>query len=151
MATPELRFAGYNQAPRHILTAAAVVLNLQNELLLVRSPRRGWEVPGGQVEQGECARDAAVREVFEETGIRIEVTEFCGVFQNVQRELCNLLFLGRFVGGTLTPSAESPELGWFDIQVALEKITHPTFRERIEMCLDRSRWPFFFEYNLPTD
>ena len=137
-------------APRHVVTAAAVVVNQQNELLLVRSPRRGWEMPGGQVEQGEPARAAAVREVYEETGLVIEITAFCGVFQNVERELCNLLFRGNCLGGTLTRSAESPELGWFPLPEALAKITHPTFKQRIEMCLDRSTWPFFVEYNLPT-
>ena len=139
------------EAPRHVLTAAAVVVNAQRELLLVRSPRRGWEMPGGQVEQGESARAAVVREVFEETGLRIEVADFCGAFQNVQRELCNLMFIGRCVGGTLTPSPESPELGWFPVTDALDKITHPTFRQRIELCLDSSTWPFFVEFDLPND
>ena len=32
-----------------------------------------WEFPGGKVEIGENAKDAAVRECFEETGLRVEV------------------------------------------------------------------------------
>ena len=149
MQAPEVRMLSLDGAPRHVVTAAAVVLNNKGELLLVRSPRRGWEMPGGQVEQGESAKTAAVREVHEETGLRIEITDFCGVFQNVQRELCNLLFVGKCIGGTLTASPESPELGWFPLPAALGKITHPTFRQRVEMCLDASTWPFFVEYNLP--
>ena len=148
-ASEDLR-PSLDDAPKHVVTAAAVVLNEQRELLLVRSPRRGWEMPGGQVEQGEPARAAAAREVYEETGLVVEITAFCGVFQNVERELCNLLFRGNCVGGTLTTSSESPELGWFPLPEALAKITHPTFRQRIEMCLDESTWPFFVEYNLPT-
>ena len=150
MPTPEEPRSGTDQVPKHVLTAAVVVVNERQELLLVRSPRRGWEMPGGQVEQGECATAAAVREVYEETGLRIEVTHFCGVLQNVQRELCNLMFLGRHVGGTLTPSPESPELGWFPVEDALTMITHPTFRQRIEMCLNKATWPFFVEFNLSS-
>ena len=150
MAASEENLPSLAGAPRHIVTAAAVVLNERHELLLVRTPRRGWELPGGQVEQGEPAKSAAVREVHEETGLHVEITAFCGVYQNVQRELCNLLFRGNCVGGTLEASAESPELGWFPLPDALEKVTHPTFRQRIEMCLDASTWPFFVEYNLPT-
>ena len=133
-----------------MVTAAAVVLNERDELLLVRSPRRGWEMPGGQVEQGESAKKAVVREVFEETGLHIEVAAFCGAFQNVEREICNLLFVGKHIGGTLTASPESPELGWFPLPDALERLTHPTFRQRVEMCLDASSWPFFVDYNLPS-
>lgn len=36
--------------PKHILSAAAIVVNDKNELLLIKGPRRGWEMPGGQVE-----------------------------------------------------------------------------------------------------
>ncbi|MFE5210386.1 NUDIX domain-containing protein [Streptomyces sp. NPDC056600] len=41
-------------------------------VLLVRHPWRGWVPPGGKVEPGETPREGAVREVFEETGLRVE-------------------------------------------------------------------------------
>lgn len=37
--------------------------------LMVRHAKRGWELPGGWVEVGEDAEMAALREVFEETGL----------------------------------------------------------------------------------
>lgn len=57
--------------PKHIVSAAAIVLNNQNEILLIKGPRRGWEMPGGQVEEGESLKDAAIRETKEESGIDI--------------------------------------------------------------------------------
>lgn len=106
-------------------------------------------MPGGQVEQGETLRDAAVRETLEESGVEIEIVGFCGVFQNFSRSVCNFLFLGRPVGGVLRPSAESLEVAWCPLPGALDRVTFPTFRQRIELCLDRSAWPFLVEYTLP--
>jgi len=50
-------------------------------LLLVRRRDSGtWELPGGRVDVGETAEEAAVRETAEETGVRVEVTELAGLF-----------------------------------------------------------------------
>jgi 8-oxo-dGTP diphosphatase len=140
------RNARWVDAPRHVVSAAVSVINDRNELLLVRSPRRGWEIPGGQVELGEPVRDAAIREVEEESGVLIEITGFCGIFQTVTRSICNLLFVGRPVGGQLRTSAESIEVGWHALPNALDRVTWPTFRKRIEMTLDSTGWPFLVEY-----
>ncbi|WP_096271233.1 NUDIX hydrolase [Paucisalibacillus globulus] len=132
--------------PKHIISAAAIVLNDQNELLLIKGPRRGWEMPGGQVEEGESLKDAAIRETKEESGIDIEITKFCGVFQNVERSICNTLFLGKAIGGVPTTSSESLEVGFFPIEEALEMVTIKNFRERIERCLDEESQPFLVEF-----
>ncbi|MBR7834097.1 NUDIX hydrolase [Actinospica durhamensis] len=42
-------------------------------VLLVRHRWRGWVPPGGRVDWGETPREAAIRELFEETGIRAEL------------------------------------------------------------------------------
>ena len=39
--------------PGQIVAVAGLVENSQDEILLVRHPHRGWEIPGGQVEEGE--------------------------------------------------------------------------------------------------
>jgi 8-oxo-dGTP diphosphatase len=129
--------------PKHIVSAAAVVLNDKNELLLIKGPRRGWEMPGGQVEEGESLTDAVIRETKEESGIDIEVLKFCGIFQNIEGSICNTLFLGKPVGGELTTSPESLEVGFFHLEQALEMVTWNNFRQRIEYCLDEKMHPFY--------
>lgn len=46
---------------KHFISAATIVLNDQKEILLIKGPRRGWEMPGGIVEEGESLKDAAIR------------------------------------------------------------------------------------------
>lgn len=133
-------------SPKHVISAAAVVLNEKEEILLVKSPNRGWEIPGGQVEQGEALRDAAVREVLEESGIHVEITAFCGIFQTVSHSICNTIFLAKPNGGHLTTSDESLEVGWFDQSTALSMITHHNFRDRVKLALDPTQHPFLIEY-----
>ena len=62
--------------------AGGVVRDDRDRLLLVRrahEPDRGcWSIPGGRVEPGETSQEAVVREVFEETGVRVVVTGVAG-------------------------------------------------------------------------
>ena len=37
--------------------------------LMVLNKKRGWELPGGEIEEGEKIDEAALRELFEETGL----------------------------------------------------------------------------------
>ena len=133
-------------APRHFVSAATIVRNDKNEILLIKGPLRGWEMPGGIVEEGESLKAAAIRETKEESGIDIEVVKFCGIFQNVERSICNTLFLAKAIGGEPTTSAESLEVGFFPIKRALEMVTIKNFRQRIEYCLDENTHPFYVEF-----
>lgn len=146
MISKEQKTKILDSTPKHIISAATIVLNDAGELLLIKGPLRGWEMPGGQVEEGESLKDAAVRETKEETGIDVEVLNFCGVFQNVSGSICNTLFLAKPVGGEMATSAESLEVGFFPLQEALEMVTWRNFRERIEYCLDAKLQPFYIEF-----
>jgi len=132
--------------PKHILSAAAIVIYEKNELLLIKGPRRGWEMPGGQVEEGESLSQAAIRETKEESGIDIEIIKFCGIFQNVGNSVCNTLFLAKPIGGELALSPESLDVGFFPMKEALSKVVWKDFRQRIEYCLSPEMQPFCVEF-----
>lgn len=132
--------------PKHIVSAAAIVRNDQGHILLIKGPKRGWEMPGGQVEEGESLAQAAIREVKEESGIDIEVNRFCGVYQNTEKSICNTLFLGKPIGGVCTPSEESLEVGYFPLEEVKEMVTWGNFLERIESCLDENQHPFYVAF-----
>lgn len=59
-----------------VFASMVFVRDAAASLALVFSPRRGeWGPPGGRVEPGEGSRAAAVREVSEETGLRLVAAE----------------------------------------------------------------------------
>ena len=66
-----------NSAPRNPVAAAGVVCLRGEEVLLVKRgtpPLKGsWSLPGGRIEWGERAGDAALRELKEETGCDAEL------------------------------------------------------------------------------
>lgn len=61
---------------RHF-TASAVVTHRGRALLLLHSGKELWLPPGGHVEPDEAPDAAAVREVWEETGLRVQITSAC--------------------------------------------------------------------------
>ena len=62
-------------------SAFAAVRDITGRMLLVRRCDTGdWELPGGHVDPGESAADAAVRETAEESGLTVEVTGLVGIY-----------------------------------------------------------------------
>ena len=49
----------------HLVSVAALVRNDEGQILLVNSPWRGWEYPGGLIEPGETFETALRREIRE--------------------------------------------------------------------------------------
>ncbi len=60
-------------APGHTVGALCLVEHEGRLLMLNQLHRRGWTFPGGLLNRGEDARTAVIREVEEETGLRIDV------------------------------------------------------------------------------
>lgn len=119
----------------HYVSVAGLILNNKNEVLLVKSPRRGWEFPGGVVEAGESLQTALKREVLEESGTNIEITGFSGLYKNIEKDILNIDFRCKYLNGELTTSNESIEVGWFDPQTALKMVSNPLTLKRLENML----------------
>ena len=119
----------------HFVSVAGLVYNDKNEILLLKSPRRGWEYPGGMVESGEALQDALLREIKEETGVDVEIAGFIGVCKNIQKDIVNIDFSCKYIGGELTTGDESLELKWVSKDEAVELVTFPLTKKRLENML----------------
>ena len=130
----------------HLVSVAALVTNDKGEILLVNSPWRGWEYPGGLIEPGESFEAALKREVREESGVEIEITGFVGICKNVARDIVNIDFTARYTGGELTTSEESTEVGWFTPEEAMKVITFPLTRKRLANMLSGDKTVHLFGF-----
>ena len=78
------------QYPDRPFCGVGVVVWRGDQVLLVRrgrAPRKGdWSIPGGLQELGETVGETALREVLEETGLTVRLTEQLGVVDSVRRD-----------------------------------------------------------------
>ncbi len=116
---------------REVVSAGAVVLGPAATVLLVHRPRYDdWSFPKGKLDRGEHATAAAVREVEEETGVRVRL----GVPLASQRYPIRVgtklvhYWVGRAVGdgdvGGYEPNSEIDEVAWFPIDKARRRLTY---------------------------
>jgi 8-oxo-dGTP pyrophosphatase MutT (NUDIX family) len=100
----------------------AVIDDDGHVLLIQRADNHKWAMPGGACEVGDTPAENAAREVWEETGYRVEITHFLGTFDNTRyrsnfhRHAYLHLLAGRAVGGEATISNESLAVQWFPLE-----------------------------------
>ena len=122
--------------PQHSVVVGCLVRNAEEEVLLIRHHKRGWEIPQGRVEEGENLVDALHREVREEAGVDIELGPLAAVWSMVTPPAAVIFaFLGRYAGGELVASDDSLEAGWFSEAEAAEKVTGSVMSERLAALL----------------
>ena len=112
--------------PNRPLVGVGVVVLKGDAVLLVRRgkpPRRGdWSLPGGRQRLGEAVRDAALREVREETALEVEVTALLDVLDSMTRDKDGRLayhytlvdFLAEWRTGEARPGDDVVEVAWAD-------------------------------------
>jgi len=143
--------------PTHIIAAAGIVINENDEILMVKTHRGGWVFPGGQVEVGENVIDAVKREVMEETGIDIEVGEVFCISSNTckypgyngVKEIPTKImldFICKAKSGIPRPSDENSESAYFPRDEVEGLITAPAIVERYKAFLEYTDRPIYLEY-----
>lgn len=119
--------------------AAVVVRDEEGRVLMVkRGPEATqpglWSIPAGYVDYGEDVREAAARELFEETGLRAQIGEPVFVasnFHDPAKLTVGIWFEGSIIGGELAPGDDAIDAGWFALD-DLPELAFDTDRDLLE-------------------
>jgi ADP-ribose pyrophosphatase YjhB (NUDIX family) len=97
--------------------AAGVIFNQDNKILLVKSTYQRfhpWGLPGGSLDYGESPEDAVKREVWEETGLIVEIKRFLLV-KTWSPDRVGMYYLCEITGGEIHPTDEVSEADYFSL------------------------------------
>ena len=138
-----------------------ITFDASGRVLLAKHRDTGlWVAPGGAIEPGETPADAAVREMWEETGLVVEIVGIMGVYgggpefvveySNGDRtSYVMTLFEARVVGGKPDPvDDESTEVAYFspaeimalDTQTWVQVVLPEVFKQRGQASFKPATW-----------
>ena len=113
--------------PNSIRPAAAVAIVKDKKILLLKRRDSGkWTMPGGTLEFGESLTSCAIREVMEETGLQVIITDIIGSYTDPNilieysdgevRQEFTVVYAGRFPETNVSIDDESTDYRWVDFQ-----------------------------------
>lgn len=93
-----------------------VVICNQKVLLVKRRDFPLWDLPGGVVELDELPTQAAIREMYEETGYEVQIDYEFARYIDKTRNDCQHLFKSHIINGELKrTTTETRDLRWFSL------------------------------------
>lgn len=98
--------------------AIGIIFNEDRTHILViqRNDVPVWVLPGGGIDRGEQPEEAIVREVFEETGLRVRVCRKVAEYTPINRlAYPTFVFECQRIEGELSTGAETHDLGFYPI------------------------------------
>ena len=134
--------------PKHILATASLIFSKQGKILLVKTEKRGWEMPGGQVEVGEGLISALKREVLEESGITIRIVKLSALYSSVTEPSKIIIdFISEYTGGVLKKDNEIIDVGWFSKEEAIINVQNDIMKYRLQWLLENNEGIRYASYS----
>ncbi len=122
--------------------SAVIFDETRQKVLLTRRVDNGlWCLPGGGMKAGESVEECCIREVFEETGLRVKVKRLIGIYSNPdqlviypdgnQAHFVVMNFEAEVVGGELGLSNETSQAGYFTLAEMRSMPVHDRHTDRV--------------------
>lgn len=110
------------------VAAKGVIVNDEGQILILREAKTyadgtntgRYHFPGGRLEPGESYRDGLTREIMEETGLAVEISqplyvgEWRPVIRGVPHQIIAIFSVCKLVGGEVRLSEEHDHYTWID-------------------------------------
>jgi 8-oxo-dGTP diphosphatase len=102
---------------------ADIILQRDSKILMVRRKKDPFKgqlaLPGGFINEGETAEEAARREAIEETTLEVEPIEILGVYSDPKRDprkhIMSIVFVGIIVGGSDKAGDDAESIEWVEL------------------------------------
>jgi 8-oxo-dGTP diphosphatase len=109
------------ELPRHSVSVTGIVFRDDGRVLAIQRCDDGrWVPPGGVLELTETPAEGVVREVLEETGIKVQAEQLTGVYKNMRLGVVSLAFRCTVIGGHTHPSDEAKKVAWLTVDEATQ-------------------------------
>lgn len=131
----------------HYVSVAGIVTNEEENILLIKHPRRGWEYPGGVVEVGERLEEALRREILEGTGVTVDIVGFVGICKNVKLDIINIDFRCTYISGELKKSDECMDIKWVSKEEAVNMVEYELTKKRLAYMLKEGKGVHCFAFS----
>lgn len=125
-------------------SAGGIVFNSDGQVLLTKhSQNKHWSFPKGLIDPGQTSKEAALREVREEGGIKAEIVDKIGyskyVYTFKEEKVFKVVtyFLMKYLSGDPKDHDwEVEEAGWYEQDEALKQLTFPQDRKLLKEALE---------------
>ena len=141
-------------------TATGIVFNSENKILMVHHNKlQVWLPPGGHIDENELPDDAVIREIFEETGVKVEIvpnthdlgfidgckeleTPFITLLEDIEgngtHNHIDMVYICEALNENLEPqNSEVHDIGWFTYEEIKELTTFDNVIKTISKAVER--------------
>lgn len=130
---------------RNPTPTADIILQRDSKILMVRRKKDPFKgqlaLPGGFINEGETAEEAARREAIEETTLEVEPIEILGVYSDPKRDprkhIMSTVFVGIIVGGSDKAGDDAESIEWVELgNIEKQEIAF----DHVQILRDYKKW-----------
>ena len=108
-----------SELPRHSVSVTGIVVRDDGRVLAIQRRDDGrWVPPGGVLELDESPAEGVVREVLEETGVKVKAEKLTGVYKNMRLGVLTLAFRCSVIDEQAHATDEARQVAWLTVDDA---------------------------------